>query len=74
MQPETTVLRDKRLRKILTVNVVPGDILVLETGDKVPADAFIFEAVALKIDESSLTGESVPVGKNENEDILPELK
>lgn len=67
VQPETTVIRDKRLRKILTVNVVPGDILVLETGDKVPADALIFETVALKIDESALTGESVPVGKVENE-------
>ena len=67
VQPETTVIRDKRLRKILTVNVVPGDILVLETGDKVPADALIFETVALKIDESALTGESVPVGKVKNE-------
>jgi Ca2+-transporting ATPase len=67
VQPETTVIRDKRLRKILTVNVVPGDILVLETGDKVPADALVFETVALKIDESALTGESVPVGKVENE-------
>jgi Ca2+-transporting ATPase len=70
VQPETTVLRDKRLRKILTINVVPGDILFLETGDKVPADAFVFEAVALKIDESSLTGESVPVGRTENENIF----
>ncbi|WP_230375494.1 cation-translocating P-type ATPase [Methanolobus vulcani] len=70
VQSETTVLRDKRLRKILTIDVVPGDILVLETGDKVPADAFVYEAVALKIDESSLTGESVPVGKTENETIF----
>ena len=70
VQPETTVLRDKHLRKILTANVVPGDILVLETGDKVPADAFVFEVVALKIDESSLTGESVPVAKTENLDIF----
>lgn len=70
VQPETTVLRDKRLRKIFTVNVVPGDILVLETGDKIPADSFVFEAVALKIDESALTGESVPVGKTENDTIF----
>ncbi|SDF47927.1 Ca2+-transporting ATPase [Methanolobus vulcani] len=70
VQPETTVLRDKRLLKILTVNVVPGDILILETGDKVPADAFVLEAVALKIDESALTGESVPVGKTENNTIF----
>ena len=70
VQPETTVMREKKLRKILTANTVPGDILVLETGDKIPADAFVFEAVALKIDESSLTGESVPVGKTENENIF----
>nr|WP_280921205.1 cation-transporting P-type ATPase [Methanolobus bombayensis] len=70
VQPETTVVRDKHLQKIPTINVVPGDILVLETGDKVPADSFVFETVALKIDESALTGESVPVGKVENENIF----
>ncbi|WP_340819532.1 cation-transporting P-type ATPase [Methanolobus sp. WCC4] len=70
VEPETTVMRNRKLRKIPTGDVVPGDILVLETGDKVPADAVLFETVALRIDESALTGESVPVGKNEKEGIF----
>ncbi|SFM46096.1 cation-translocating P-type ATPase [Methanolobus profundi] len=70
VQPETTVMRDKKLRKIATGDVVPGDVLVLETGDKIPADALLFETVALKIDESALTGESVPVRKVEEESIF----
>ncbi len=70
VQPETTVIREMKLRKIPTTDVVPGDVLVLETGDKVPADAVLFENVALRLDESALTGESVPVGKSENENIF----
>ena len=70
VQPETTVIRDRKLRKIPTGDVVPGDILVLETGDKIPADALLFETVSLKIDESALTGESVPVGKVEKDSIF----
>lgn len=70
VEPETTVLRDGKLKKTSTKEIVPGDVLVLETGDKIPADAFVFETVALRIDESALTGESVPVGKNEKENIF----
>ncbi|WP_094226664.1 cation-translocating P-type ATPase [Methanolobus psychrotolerans] len=70
VQPETTVIRDRKLRKILTEEIVPGDVLVLETGDKIPADAVVFEVVALRIDESALTGESVPVGKAKSENIF----
>ena len=44
--------------------LVPGDILLLQAGDRIPADARLLEAQSLRIDESSLTGESVPVGKN----------
>lgn len=69
VQPQTTVLRDGKMRKVLTEDIVPGDVLVLETGDKVPADGVLFGSVALKIDESALTGESVPVEKNENDKI-----
>lgn len=43
--------------------VVPGDVILLEAGDKVPADARVFEAKNLEVDESMLTGESVPVAK-----------
>ncbi len=70
VQPETKVSRDGKLKNIPTSDVVPGDVLILETGDKIPADAFVFETVALRIDESALTGESVPVVKNEKENIF----
>jgi Ca2+-transporting ATPase len=67
VRPKTTVLRNGTLRQIPTREVVTGDILVLEAGDRVPADACIFESQQLKVDESALTGESLPVNKNKNE-------
>ena len=57
------VLRDGDLQVIPARELVPGDIVVLETGDYIPADLRIIEAVNLKSQESSLTGESVPVEK-----------
>jgi len=42
---------------------VPGDILLLEAGDKIPSDARLIENYSLRCDEAALTGESVPVGK-----------
>lgn len=62
--PTAVVLRDGREVKIAASEVVPGDIILLFTGDKVPADARLIESVNLKIDEASLTGESSPVNKN----------
>jgi Ca2+-transporting ATPase len=62
--PTATVLRDGKEVKVPTSEIVPGDILLLYTGDKVPADARIVEAINLKVDEASLTGESSPVNKN----------
>ncbi|TFF89794.1 MAG: ATPase, partial [Promethearchaeota archaeon] len=50
--------------RIKATELVPGDILLLEGGDRVPADARIFEAINLEIDESMLTGESVSIRKN----------
>jgi len=61
--PETKVLRDGVIKEIPTRELVPGDIVILETGAVVPADLRLIEAINLKIQESALTGESVPVDK-----------
>jgi len=68
--PTATVIRDGKEVTIPTKEIVPGDILVLNAGDKVPADARVIEAHNLKVDEASLTGESVAVTKIA--DPLPE--
>ena len=60
---EAKVVRDGKVEVIPAKDLVPGDIVVLETGDYVPADLRIIEAVNLKAQESSLTGESVPIEK-----------
>ncbi|MGC9346258.1 MAG: HAD-IC family P-type ATPase, partial [Candidatus Bathyarchaeales archaeon] len=62
--PTATVLRDGREVQIQTRDVVPGDVLLLYTGDKVPADARLIEAINMKTDEAPLTGESTPVNKD----------
>ena len=69
VRPKTTVLREGTLRQVATREVVTGDILVLEAGDSIPADACVFESQDLKVDESALTGESLPVEKNLNEPL-----
>lgn len=61
--PHATVVRDGEERKVAAREVVPGDVIVLHTGDRVPADARLLEAVNLKADEAALTGESVAVEK-----------
>ena len=62
--PEARVIRDGGQRQIPAAEVVAGDLLVLAEGDIVPADARVTEAAALLVDESALTGESVPVDKS----------
>ena len=57
------VIRDENMQIVPAKELVPGDIVVLDTGDYIPADLRILEAVNLKTQESSLTGESVPVEK-----------
>ena len=61
--PTAKVLRNAKEEEISATEIVPGDIILLGTGDRVPADARIIKAASLTLDESSLTGESVPVQK-----------
>ncbi|MHA1519026.1 MAG: cation-translocating P-type ATPase [Promethearchaeota archaeon] len=65
--PTTHVIRGGLQKEILTKNVVVGDLLVLETGARIPADARVITANMLQVNESSLTGESEPVRKIEQE-------
>src|SRR5690554_3158549 len=62
--PHSKVLRDGEITEISAPEIVPGDVVVLDTGDIIPADLRLIEATNLKIQESALTGESVPVIKN----------
>ena len=61
--PCTRVMRNGRKMELSSVDVVPGDILILETGDLVVADGRVLESYALQVNESSLTGESINVEK-----------
>lgn len=70
--PQTNVLRDGKIARINTVDVVPGDMVVLGEGDSIPADGRLLASASLRVAEASLTGESVPVGKNV--DTLAEAK
>jgi len=67
------VIRDGKLQVVPSKDLVPGDVVVLETGDYVPADIRLIEAVNLKSQESSLTGESVPTDKYANTITDPEV-
>ncbi len=64
---ETTVLREGQTQKIPSGDLVPGDIVMLTSGDKVPADLRLLKVRDLQIDESALTGESLPVSKSTEE-------
>jgi Ca2+-transporting ATPase len=61
---QALVLRGGEKYKIASSQLVPGDIVFLQAGDKVPADIRLIDAVNFEVDEAPLTGESIPVGKN----------
>lgn len=69
--PHAKVLRDGRVMEIASQEVVPGDVVILDAGDYIPADLRLVESINLKIDEAALTGESVPVEKDAQA-ILPD--
>ena len=62
--PTASVLRDGAEVKIPARELVPGDVIILHTGDRMPADARLLEAVNLQVEEAALTGESVAVEKH----------
>jgi Ca2+-transporting ATPase len=63
LSPVATVIRSSEEKKIPAKEVVPGDIIVLEAGDKIPADGRVIEAFHLQVNEAPLTGESMPIIK-----------
>ena len=72
--PTVRVRRDGQIQEVEATSLVPGDIVLLEAGDRVPADGRVIESVNLRAEEAALTGESVPVDKTEGafrDDSLP---
>ncbi|CAL9152512.1 unnamed protein product [Musa hybrid cultivar] len=70
LAPKTKVLRDGRWSEQDAAILVPGDIISIKLGDIVPADARLLEGDPLKIDQSALTGESLPVTKNPGDEVF----
>ncbi|KAL5782910.1 hypothetical protein ACOSP7_007939 [Xanthoceras sorbifolium] len=70
LAPKTKILRDGRWSEQDASILVPGDIITIKLGDIVPADARLLEGDPLKIDQSALTGESLPVTKNPHDEVF----
>ncbi|MCP4761861.1 MAG: cation-transporting P-type ATPase [archaeon] len=70
--PKTIIIRDGERKEILSKEVVVGDLLVLNQGDKIPADARIIQSSNLELNEASLTGESEPAKKNNGKSLKNE--
>jgi P-type Ca2+ transporter type 2C len=64
LSPSVRLIRDGKEQDVPSKDIVPGDVLLLEAGFKIPADARLVESASLKCDEASLTGESLPVSKD----------
>lgn len=69
-EPLSKVIRNNQLTQIPVHLIVPGDIVVVATGDKIPADGILLENYHLEVDESVLTGESIPVIKNAKDTLF----
>lgn len=67
LRPRAVVDRDGRQTEVDVADIVPGDVVVLDAGDRVPADGRVVEARGLELDESMLTGESLPVSRTTGE-------
>jgi len=67
--PYTTIVRDGKRERIEAKFLVPGDLIMIEEGDRIPADARLLQSHTLRIDESMLTGESFPVAKEYSSEI-----
>lgn len=63
-RPTSNVIRNSSIQNIPADEIVPGDIILIETGNYIPADARLISSINLKIDEAMLTGESIPIEKN----------
>jgi len=72
--PTAVVLRKGQPREVQTAFLVPGDVIMLQTGQRVPADARLLSAFGLEVDEASLTGESFPVAKDANAVLASETR
>ncbi|MBU2258096.1 MAG: HAD-IC family P-type ATPase, partial [Candidatus Omnitrophica bacterium] len=70
LQPAARVIRDGNELEVLAENIVPGDIVLINAGDRMVADCRILEAMSFKVDEAVLTGESVPIEKSDK--VLPQ--
>ncbi|WP_129628044.1 cation-translocating P-type ATPase [Candidatus Oscillochloris fontis] len=71
--PTATVLRDGEEVEVPSRDLVPGDLILIQAGDRIPADARLIEAINLQIEEAALTGESLPVEKHTNALTDPKL-
>ncbi|MBS1598882.1 MAG: cation-translocating P-type ATPase [Bacteroidetes bacterium] len=68
-EPKITVVRDGEEQIIFSEELLPGDVMILEEGNRIPADAEILQSNDLTVNESIITGESIPVEKNANKDF-----